>query len=126
MELKGLAILDANLAKAAAAAPRLYGAALYQEGEAIMAASKEIVPLRDGPLRASGHVDLPVRDGDAISVTLGYGGPAVPYAVKQHEDISLAHANGREAKYLERPLFEAGPQLPQRLAQRVGLDDLAS
>lgn len=92
-------------------------AALYAEGEAIMADSKEnYVPIDEGTLKASGHVVL--SSGDAIEVTLAYGGPAAPYALVVHEDLSAQHAHG-SAKFLERPMLSALPNLVENLKARL-------
>ncbi len=95
-------------------------AALFEEAEAIMARSKdEFVPVDEGILRASGHVQLPVRTGGDVSVTLAYGGPAEAYAVIQHERLDFNHPHGGGPKYLERPLVEAVPGMGDRIAARI-------
>lgn len=61
-------------------------AALYQEGERVMAASKQESPVGvDGVLRASGYVQPPEPVGRGWRVTLGYGGAAKSYAIVVHE-----------------------------------------
>lgn len=61
-------------------------AALYQEAERVMAASKQEAPVGvDGVLRASGFVELPKRVGQGWRVTLGYGGASKSYAAVIHE-----------------------------------------
>ncbi len=98
---------------------RAVGAALYQEAERIMADSKEnYVPVDWGNLRASGHVDEPKVSGTGASVELGFGGPATPYALRQHEELSYTHEVG-EAKYLEKPLIAAMDGLAARLGARI-------
>lgn len=99
--------------------PKATAKFLYQEMEIEMAESKQIVPLDEGPLRASGSVEPPVITPTEVVVELGYGGPAAPYAIKQHEDPDLIHPNGREWKYLERPLMESAPHLPDRIGRRL-------
>lgn len=98
----------------------LLGAAagLYQEAEAIMTDSKEIVPFDLGVLSDSGFVD-PWRDGDTVYVMMGYGGAAAAYALIQHEDLTLRHPNGREAKYLEKPLMARVPDMSSRIGEHV-------
>ena len=74
---------------------------LTVQAETIMTTSKKRdVPVDEGPLRASGHVQKPERSLSQVSVLLGFGGPAgsgnrgesndedVGYAVRVHEDIS--------------------------------------
>jgi hypothetical protein len=95
------------------------GAAIYQEGEAIMARSKEeFVPVDLGALRSSGHVQMPEVSGNKATVEMGYGGPSAPYALEQHEEMGYGHEVGG-AKYLERPLLEAVPGMPERLGARM-------
>ncbi|MDP3717097.1 MAG: hypothetical protein Q8T13_04925 [Acidobacteriota bacterium] len=94
------------------------GGSLYREGEDVMTESKELVPVDMGPLRDSGHVELPMFEPGEVSVTLGYGGAAQDYAVAQHEDQSLNHPNGGEAKFLETPLLRRA----DGMAERIGAD----
>lgn len=82
--------LAANLRRIMAEQPKVLGAALYQEGEAIMAESKQLVPVDLGNLRDSGHVQQPVITGDSVTVKLGYGGPAAAYALYVHEGTGPA------------------------------------
>ena len=73
---------------------------LRQGGEVVLERSNRLVPLEEGTLERSGRVTDNGRDTVAISYdTL--------YAVRQHEDMSLRHPNGRSAKYLERALAES-------------------
>jgi hypothetical protein len=94
--------------------------ALYTEGGLIITDSQNhYVPVLTGALRSSGHVDQPVIIGKSVSVTLGFGGPATPYALIQHENLEFRHTVG-QAKYLELPFMAAcGTMLP-RLAQTLG------
>ena len=94
-------------------------AALYAEAEGIMTQSKEIVPIDTTTLRQSGTVLLPeVQDGK-VSVTMGYGGNAEDYALKQHEDLTLFHPNGGTAKFLEIPLKQAAGGMLTRIAADI-------
>ena len=58
-------------------------------------------------------------EGSEVSVTLGYGGAAQDYAVVQHEDESLNHPNGGEAKYLEKPLLRRLAGMGERIGREV-------
>ena len=94
---------------------------LYQEAETIMTRSKrDFVPVKDGTLRGSGFVDVPVIKGTAASVTMGYGGAASAYALIQHEALHFRHPNGGQAKYLEQPVMEATRGMDRRLGATVG------
>lgn len=107
-------------------------AALYIEGEQLIADSKPLVPVDEGTLRSSGHAQLPEKDsaGDIV-VEVGYGGPAgsgnqgnetnsedVGYAVYVHEDMSAHHTVG-QAKYLEQPFNERKKGYSERIAARI-------
>lgn len=57
------------------------------------------VPQDEGILKGSGRVTGPTNG----EVTLSFGGAAAPYALRQHEDLTLRHRIG-EARYLVRGL----------------------
>ena len=94
-----------NLRKLERDTPQLVGKALFQQAERIMTEIKTvpIVPVDTGVLRNTGHVQPPKNDGRGVSVTLGFGGPAAPYAAIQHERLDYHHPVG-QAKYLSEPL----------------------
>lgn len=139
-EIKGMRELERKLARIGASAPRAIAPALEVEAELIMTDSKEnycpVAP-DGGTLRASGKVDrAEIRGGD-VSVGMGYGGPAAPYAEAIHEHPSGAsppswrgktlnfHLGGDRRKYLERPLMQAKAGLAGRLARRIRVEDWA-
>lgn len=93
-------------------------AALYHEANIEMTESKRRVPVDTGSLRASGYVAQPERDGNKLSVELGYN---KDYAVYVHENLEALHPHG-EAKFLESVLTESAGSMAQRIATRVGLD----
>ena len=105
-------------------AQTIVGGVLYREAEAIMTESKTQCPVDVGTLRASGHVQDPVSSGGQVIVTLGYGGPAVPYAIVQHEAMNFQHTVGN-AKFLEDPMLAAVTGVEERLAKGIakGIDD---
>lgn len=89
---------------------------LYQEAEAIMTQSKELVPVDTGNLRDNGGVvDLPVQEGGYIIQKLGYGGTAAPYAIFVHENTVVFHKVGM-AKFLEIPFRQAQKGMAERIA----------
>lgn len=138
VEIRGGAALNRKLERIARRAPDLVAKALYAEAEIIMADSKEnyvpVAPDGGGTLRASGKVGLPEFRGANISVSMGYGGSAAPYAEAIHEHPSGAsppswqgkslnfHLGGDRRKYLEKPLLKAKSGLGRRLARRIDLE----
>ena len=116
--LRGSAALRRELKRRGGAAQKALARALFLEGEQIMGKSKRLVPVDTGALRSSGHVQLPVIRGKKVTVVLGYGGAAAPYAVFVHEK-QARHNPPTQWKYLEQPLNEAIPGMAGRLAKRI-------
>jgi hypothetical protein len=94
------------------------GRALYTVATNVFNESQAQVPIDTGALRASGIVTKPYIFGNQVEVKIGYGGAAAPYAVIVHEDLEVNHAVGK-SKYLEDPLTEAIPNLPNTVADSV-------
>ncbi len=131
----GLDALDAVLAQFGQRAIDEAANVLYARGETIMGDSKaNYVPVDQSTLQGTGHVELPVIDGEQVSVRLAYGGPAAPYAEAIHEHLSVhsprswraAEESGRGVhftqggpKYLERPYLTGIRDLAQFIADRV-------
>jgi hypothetical protein len=83
--------------------------------EEIMTDAKmHYVPVDTGALRNSGFVNQPVLAGNSVSVTLGFGGSTVVYAMSVHE--APAHWGQGKNKYLYKPVAAAVPTLANRLA----------
>ena len=118
--LTGTKELEERLTAIAATAPQTLASALYREAQIEMTESKKRVPVDTGALRSSGVVDKPQFDGNNISVRLGYGGTAVDYAFRVHEDLEAFHKVG-QAKYLESVILESAPHLLERIAKRIDL-----
>jgi hypothetical protein len=102
--------------------PKVMGGALFREGEDIMGDSKEkFVPVLTGNLKSSGHVELPKITTNGASVQLGYGGPAVPYALAVHENPNAGKTDSGsqvgEWKYLETPYKQHLKGLDERVAK---------
>lgn len=108
---------------------------LYKWGETSMGQIKRdpAVPVMDGPLRASGVVLPVVRSGSVHTLTMGFGGPAVKYAVKVHENPRAGKTGGLSPsgkrykkwaktggyKFLEAPMAERGPKIPEFIAREA-------
>lgn len=69
------------------------GSVLAAAGYHVLGVSNEQVPHEVGDLMRSGGVAV---ENDEVAVYYD-----TPYAVVQHEDMSLRHDDGRNAKYLE-------------------------
>lgn len=102
---------------------------MYQEASGILAASMPLVPVDTGALRASGYVSEPLREGNRITVTVGYGGVAskinpktgestAGYALYVHENLEAFHKVGT-AKYLELPFNAATRDMSTRIVRNI-------
>lgn len=125
--LKGQQEVMNKLLAIANATPKKIAGALYKEGNRLMTISKKRVPHDLGNLEASGIIYQPVISGNNISVTLGYGGAAVDYALIVHENLEADHShNGRQAKYLSSVLDENASSLAENIAKSIKLADLVA
>ena len=71
--------------------------------EHLLQVSRKEVPHEEGTLERSGVASV---DPGTLTGAVSYD---TPYAVRQHEDLTLGHDAGRKAKYLEDPAnSEAG------------------
>lgn len=90
-------------------------AALFQEGEKIMAASKKDTPVDTGRLRSSGHVKDPkISRGGGVEVELAY---ATDYALAVHE-IPRGYKSGK-SKYLESNMKAAATGFGNRMIETI-------
>ncbi|WP_218004735.1 minor capsid protein [Microtetraspora niveoalba] len=66
--------------------------------EHLLKVSRDLVPHEEGTLERSGVASV---DEGELRAAVSYD---APYAVRQHEDLTLKHDEGRQAKYLEEPM----------------------
>ncbi len=84
-------------------------AATHAGAEVLLAASQPLVPVDTGELLASGRV---VDDGESAKVVYDAVAPdGYPYGIRQHEDLTLNHPNGGQAKFLEAPMHSHGAEV---------------
>ncbi|MFI6266157.1 hypothetical protein [Micromonospora sp. NPDC051006] len=74
------------------------GAGLLLAAEHLLQVSRTEVPIEEATLERSGVAE--VDDADMIAA-VSYD---TPYAVRQHEEMTWRHDEGRKAKYLEDPM----------------------
>jgi hypothetical protein len=84
-------------------------AALIIGSDHVLEEADRIVPIEEAVLQDSGDTEV---DEAGLRAAIGYGGEASAYAVKQHEDMTLQHDPGRQAKFLEQPMDEYRPEFP--------------
>jgi len=82
--------------------------------EHLLQVSSELVPHEEGDLERSGEVSRDdARGATAVSFDRSY-------AVRQHEDQTLRHDEGRKAKYLELPMHEERDVMLALIAKAAG------
>ena len=90
---------------------------LRDGAEHLHTTSNQTVPKEEGHLERSGVVDV---DEIRLEASVSYGhGPAAPYALKQHEDTTLRHDEGRRAKWLELTLNEEREKIQRHIEKRI-------
>jgi hypothetical protein len=90
----------------------LDGAEEWMRGD-VKTDAEEHCPVKNGILRGTHAVERGDRE-----VVLGVGGPAAPYAKRQHEDASLHHVVG-EDHWLEKALERQKSKLPDRVKGKL-------
>lgn len=94
---------------------------LYQEAWRVLGISIKEAPIYTGRLRASARVDLPVREGNQISIRLSYN---TDYAKYVHErNVGGLPVNyrapGTKSMFLLDPLIENINEMERRIAKRL-------
>ena len=109
---------------------------LIRKADKILARARPLTP--DDPATGSGDLKASLRrtrgsimkNGDVIITVIAGGAPleaglaarghkgANVYAIVQHEDLTLKHKHGGP-KYLERPVYEITPEIPNELQAEI-------
>lgn len=90
-EMYGANVAAQRLRALASGSPAIAGREMYITWQKIMEASKELVPVDEGPLRASAYVDLPQVVGGEVTVNGGY---SASYAAAVHENPRAGKTGG--------------------------------
>lgn len=91
---------------------------LRRAAEIVAADSDRRVPRDTGELVDSRTITVDEAD---LHADIVYGSTGLPqaYAVRQHEDLTLEHPGGGEAKYLERALEAKRDEAMQAIAAEI-------
>lgn len=81
--------------------------------EHLLQASRALVPHEEGTLERSG---VPSVDETQMKGAVSYD---TPYAVRQHEELTWQHDEGRQAKYLEDPMISERPIIMDIIAAQI-------
>lgn len=99
--------------QATAAIRRGAARGLLAAAEHLLGESRKVVPIEEATLERSGHAEV---DDSALVARVSYD---TPYAVRQHEDLTLGHDPGRQAKYLEEPADREGKVIGEIVAREI-------
>jgi hypothetical protein len=113
MPLIGTRELKEKLAHYRKAAPGALGAALYQEGVAIIEKADEDIPYEFGHLRRSHFVTVPSSEDPRVTVGYGAG-----YGLFVHE-VPANHPKGGKDHFLRDAFNARMPGIAERLAKRI-------
>lgn len=81
--------------------------------EHLLQVSRLQVPIEEATLERSGVASVdPAKLEGAVSYD-------TPYAVRQHEDLTLRHDDGRKAKYLEDPMRDEADAIGELIAAQI-------
>ena len=92
--------------------------ALLQAAQHVLGVSNEQVPLEEGDLARDGAASVNEQASRA-AVSYGRDPEVAKYAERQHEDMTLKHDAGRNAKYLERAMNSERSAVAEMMAQQV-------
>jgi hypothetical protein len=81
--------------------------------EHLLQVSSQLAPHEEGDLARSGEVSSD-RSTNTVAVSFDR-----PYAVVQHEDLTLRHDDGKQAKYLEEPMNSEQKTMLQLIATQA-------
>jgi hypothetical protein len=87
--------------------------AIKSAAEFLLEQSNRTVPHDEGVLQNSGAVDM---DEQAVEASVYYD---TPYAVVQHEDLTIRHDAGRRAKWLEATCNEEADAVRRWIEQEL-------
>jgi hypothetical protein len=107
--------------------------ALAEEARALFEASQALVPVDQGPLKASGQIGLPQWTEDHAEAEVSYGSAAIRYAWSVHENPRSGKTGGISPsgrryktwaktgtwKFLEQPATERAKDFESRLTAEV-------
>jgi len=100
--------------------PKITREALKEIGAEKLALTSPRVPYKTGKLHDSGRFSVRVGEKQ-VMLTITYGGPDAPYAIRVHEDLEARHGGGRRAKFLESVILEAKPTIGQDIIKKIDL-----
>lgn len=94
---------------------------VFEVANEVKAEAQALVPFDEGVL--SGSADVKMVETFATkknpTATVTFGGPAAPYALRQHEERTWKHKGGRTWGYLSKPTKKAQRDFDKRIVNRI-------
>lgn len=88
-------------------------AGLTNGAEYLLGEARAIVPIEESTLERSGVATV---DRSSMTAAVSFD---TPYAVRQHEELTWQHDEGRQAKYLEQPAVTEAATIHAIIAAEV-------
>lgn len=89
---------------------------MLEATEALLALAVDQTPWVEHTLRNSGTTSVEIN-GNEVHGAVGFN---TPYARRQHEELDWNHPNGGNAKFLEKPANQFGPEMLAIVGYSVG------
>lgn len=126
----GVDAMMKNIAAVRGRYPTAVASALYIESQLMATEVKKRTPVDSGDLRGTIHVVGPTQERNVIYALIVAGGPAAPYAIYVHENMSASHSSppfgGGQAKFIESVIDENRATLLARIAARANVSTVLS
>jgi hypothetical protein len=123
IKLTGLKEVQNGIAENATEMKLALARSIFEAANEVATKSFHLVPIETGNLRSSQDI---IRQKSLnqtqVRAEITYGGPAVQYALVQHERLDYNHPGGGQAKYLEQPFLEEVSDWPTGLANRIRMN----
>lgn len=85
----------------------------------VMRLAKSRAPVDKDWVRTSGYVEDPEFKAGTVVVGAGFGGKSEDYVVRQHEDLSLNHPNGGQARFFASAIEDRVGQTKATIARFI-------
>ena len=118
MKITGVSKILKNLKKVNAGFAAGFEKGLKRGGLFLQRMSQKVVPVDKSPLKNSARTRNMGGRGFDADIIVSYG---TDYAVYVHENLNASHAEGKEAKYLEKPARENRTEILKIIAQEARL-----
>ena len=116
----GFKELMLKLNRVALDAPVATAFGAYEGMQEIMLEARQQAPKDTEAMAKSGYVAPPeVRQSSSVHIEAGFGGESEEYVVRVHEDLTMNHPNGGNAKFFSNAVDAGRGQLVSTIGRHV-------